>query len=52
MRGELEALQILLIMDYVFDWARDIYRVLILNQLVLYPVRILVALTHDTIPIR
>lgn len=31
--NESSALQILLIMDYIFDWARDIYRVLILSQL-------------------
>jgi hypothetical protein len=30
---ESQALQILFIMDYIFDWARDIYRVMILNQL-------------------
>ena len=28
-----QALQLLLIIDYIFDWARDIYRPLILNQL-------------------
>lgn len=28
-----QALQILLIIDYIFDWARDIYRPLILTQL-------------------
>ncbi|RFU29268.1 hypothetical protein B7463_g7079, partial [Scytalidium lignicola] len=50
LRTEDGALQLLLIMDYIFDWARDIYKPTIMNQLkALTPAKQDTNETHDSV---